>query len=103
MRAYEMTAAHIGQGVILNTGCTVDHHTSIGDFAHIAPGVHIGGEAAIGAQTLVGIGAVVLPRCRIGVGCTVGAVPDGSVVAGSPARRVPSSRKRDDASMLVIR
>ena len=105
-----VTAAQIGQGVILNTGCTVDHHTSIGDFAHIAPGVHIGGEAAIGAQTLVGIGAVVLPRCRIGVGCTVGAgavvtrdVPDGSVVAGIPARRVPSSRKRDDASMLVIR
>jgi sugar O-acyltransferase (sialic acid O-acetyltransferase NeuD family) len=105
-----VTAAHIGQGVILNTGCTVDHHTDVGDFAHIAPGVHIGGEVSIGQLTLVGIGAVVLPRCRIGAGCTVGAgavvtrdVPDGTVVAGIPARRVPSSRKRDDASRLVIR
>ena len=105
-----VTAAHIGQGVILNTGCTVDHHTEVGDFAHIAPGVHIGGEVSIGQLTLVGIGAVVLPRCRIGAGCTVGAgavvtrdVPDGTVVAGVPARRVPSPRNRGDASLLVIR
>ena len=105
-----VTAAHIGQGVILNTGCTVDHHTDVGDYAHIAPGVHIGGEVSIGQLTLVGIGAVVLPRCRIGAGCTVGAgavvtrdVPDGTVVAGVPARRVPSPQKRDDASRLVIR
>ena len=108
--AVVVTAARIGRGVILNTGCTVDHHTDVGDFVHIAPGVHIGGEVSIGQLTLVGIGAVVLPRCRIGAGCTIGAgavvtrdVPDGSVVAGVPARRVSSRRKRDDAAMLVIR
>jgi sugar O-acyltransferase (sialic acid O-acetyltransferase NeuD family) len=108
--AVVVTAARIGSGVILNTGCSVDHHTDVGDFVHIAPGVHIGGEVSIGRLTLVGIGAVVLPRRRIGAGCTVGAgavvtrdVPDGSIVAGVPARRVPSSRKRDDASMLVVR
>jgi sugar O-acyltransferase (sialic acid O-acetyltransferase NeuD family) len=109
--AVVVTSAQIGCGVILNTGCTVDHHTHVGDFAHIAPGVHIGGEASIGELTLVGIGAVVLPRCRVGAGCTVGAgavvtrdVPDGSVVVGAPARRVPASRKRDDPRpMLVIR
>jgi sugar O-acyltransferase (sialic acid O-acetyltransferase NeuD family) len=108
--AVVVTAARIGCGVILNTGCTVDHHTDVGDFVHIAPGVQIGGEVSIGQLTLIGIGAVVLPRRRIGVGCTVGAgavvtrdVPDGTVVAGVPARRVRSLRKRDDASMLVTR
>jgi sugar O-acyltransferase (sialic acid O-acetyltransferase NeuD family) len=108
--AIVVTAARIGRGVILNTGCTVDHHTEVGDFVHIAPGVHIGGEASIGRLTLVGIGAVVLPRCRIGAGCTVGAgavvirdVPDGCVVAGVPARRIASFRKRNDPATLVVR
>lgn len=89
------TGSVIGADVILNTGCTVDHHNRIGDHAHIAPGVHMGGEVEVGEGALVGIGATVMPRKRIGAWSVVGAgtlvtrdVPDGVVVVGAPARVV---------------
>lgn len=87
----------VGQGVILNTACTVDHHARVGDFVHVAPGVHLGGDVSVGAGVLIGIGAVVLPGVSIGSGAVVGAgavvtrnVADGATVVGVPA--APISR-----------
>ena len=65
--------AVIGDNVILNTGCTVDHHNHIGSFAHIAPGVHLGGDVYIGEGTLVGIGAAVMPQRTVGAWSRIGA------------------------------
>lgn len=86
-------AVRIGVGAILNTHCSVDHHNSIGDYAHVAPGAHLGGEVSIGGEALIGIGATVTPRCRIGNRAVVGAgsvvvrdLPDDVVVWGVPAR-----------------
>jgi sugar O-acyltransferase (sialic acid O-acetyltransferase NeuD family) len=86
-------AAHIGRSVILNTSCTVDHHTAIGDCAHVAPGARLGGAVEVGVETLVGIGAVVLPGVKVGARAVVGGgavvlaeVGDEAVVAGNPAR-----------------
>jgi sugar O-acyltransferase (sialic acid O-acetyltransferase NeuD family) len=89
------TGAAIGNDVILNTACSVDHHNVLGDHVHIAPGAHLAGEVSVGAGTLVGIGATVLPGIQIGRWATVGAgavvtadVPDGAAVVGVPARLV---------------
>lgn len=87
--------SRVGVNVILNTGCTVDHHNDVGDHVHIAPGVHLGGDVHIGEGALVGIGATVMPGRRVGAWSVVGAgalvtkdVPDRVVVAGSPARPI---------------
>jgi sugar O-acyltransferase (sialic acid O-acetyltransferase NeuD family) len=88
-------AANIGCNVILNTGCTIDHHNEIGDHVHIAPGAHLGGDVHVGAGSLVGIGATVMPGRCIGEDCIIGAgalvqkdIPDGSMAIGVPARVV---------------
>lgn len=85
--------ARIGANVILNTGCSIDHHNVIGDHVHIAPGVHLGGEVRIGEGALVGIGATVLPGCSIGSWSIIGGgaivtgdVPEGVVCVGGPPR-----------------
>lgn len=85
----------IGDDVILNTGCTLDHHNKIAIHAHIAPGVHTGGEVEVEEGALVGIGATVSPRCKVGSWSVVGAgavvvkdVPPGVTVVGVPARTV---------------
>ena len=87
--------AVISDGVILNTGCTVDHDCYIGRWAHIAPGVHLCGKVNVGLFTLVGVGASVIPGIKIGSSCIVGAgaavvkdIPTGKTALGVPARIV---------------
>jgi sugar O-acyltransferase (sialic acid O-acetyltransferase NeuD family) len=86
-------AARIEDNVILNTGCSVDHHCRIGAHAHIAPGARLAGNVAVGTLTLVGAGAVILPGVTVGARCVVAAgavvtrdVPDGCTAVGMPAR-----------------
>lgn len=87
------SGSRVGANVILNTGCTVDHHNQIGNHVHIAPGVHLGGNVVVGDGALVGIGATVMPGRVIGPGSIVGAgalvhqdVPAGGTVIGVPAK-----------------
>jgi sugar O-acyltransferase (sialic acid O-acetyltransferase NeuD family) len=87
------SASRLGEGAIINTLASVDHHNSIGDFAHVAPGAHLGGAAWIGDDALIGIGATVAPQRRVGARATVGAgavvvhdVPEDAVAVGVPAR-----------------
>jgi acetyltransferase-like isoleucine patch superfamily enzyme len=62
--------------------------------------MHSPGPVVIGDGTWIGIGAAILPNVKIGRNCVIGAnsvvthdVPDGHVVAGSPARELGISAK----------
>ncbi|MBK8269880.1 MAG: NeuD/PglB/VioB family sugar acetyltransferase [Planctomycetes bacterium] len=47
--------AQIGDYVILNTGCIVDHESMIGTSAHICPGVKLAGHVTVESGAFVGI------------------------------------------------
>jgi sugar O-acyltransferase (sialic acid O-acetyltransferase NeuD family) len=86
-------SVRIGQGVLLNLGCTIGHDSSIGDFSSLSPGVRMSGNAAIGSCCNVGTNAVLLPGVVIGNEVIVGAgavvtsnLPDGVTAVGVPAR-----------------
>ena len=93
--------ARVGSNVILNTGCSVDHHCIVEDHAHLAPGVRLGGSVHVGRGVLVGIGATVMPGRTLGDWSRVAAgavvhrdVASGETVAGVPARRLSSAEAR---------
>jgi sugar O-acyltransferase (sialic acid O-acetyltransferase NeuD family) len=93
--------AVLGESCILNTGANVDHECILGDGVHVSSSAVLAGLVRVGECSMIGVGAVVLPRITIGRDVVVGAgavvtrdVPDGVIVAGTPARVF---RKNDDA------
>lgn len=55
----------IGENVIVNTGASIDHDCSIGDYTHISPGAILCGDIKAGREVHIGAGAVVLQNVRI--------------------------------------
>lgn len=87
--------ARIGRGVILNTGCIVEHECTVGDFSHVSVNATVAGRARIGCRVMLGAGAVVIDNVSICDDAVIGA---GAVVTrdittpgtyvGVPARRI---------------
>ena len=85
--------ARVGQGVILNTSCVVEHECVVDDFVHIGPGAVLCGNVQVGKCTFVGAGAVVRQGIIIGDNAMIGAgavvirdVPANTRVMGLPAK-----------------
>jgi acetyltransferase EpsM len=85
--------AIIGENVILNTACSVDHDCRIEDNVHLCPGVRLAGCVTIGNSSMVGIGTSVIPNVKIGPSVVIGAgsvvvrnLPEGVQAFGNPAR-----------------
>lgn len=83
------TEVKIGKGCIINTGSSVDHESTIGDFVHLAPKVAIAGRTSIGDHTFVGINTAIADQLTIGKNVVIGAgsvilsdVADGAKVCG---------------------
>ena len=83
----------IGNGVICNTGCIVEHECVIGDYAHIAPGSILCGNVSIGEGSFIGAGAVIKPGVKVGKNVIIGAgsviltdIEDNKKVVGNPSR-----------------
>jgi sugar O-acyltransferase (sialic acid O-acetyltransferase NeuD family) len=89
----------IGDHAILNTGCIIDHESTIGMAAHICPGVRLAGHVIIESGAFIGIGATVTQNVRVGCEAVVGAgavvirdVEPMTTVVGVPARCIKSTQ-----------
>jgi sugar O-acyltransferase (sialic acid O-acetyltransferase NeuD family) len=83
----------VGDNVILNTMCSVDHDTVVEAHVHLAPGARTAADVQIGQGAFIGMGAMICPGVRIGSWAVVGAgavvtrdVADNATVVGVPAR-----------------
>ena len=98
-----LVCAHcqIGDSVILNTGCIVDHESMIGTATHVCPGARLAGRVTVESGAFVGIGATITQSLRIGYESVIGAgavvirdVPPMTTVVGVPAREIQSVQKQ---------
>lgn len=87
--------SYIGDGVILNTGCSIDHDCIIENFAHISPGVCLAGGVKVGRESWLGIGCSVIQLISVGQSVMVGAgavvttsLPDNAKAIGVPAKSI---------------
>jgi sugar O-acyltransferase (sialic acid O-acetyltransferase NeuD family) len=85
----------IGAHSIVNTAASVDHDCIVGDFVHIGPGVRLCGGVTVDEGVLLGVGAKVAPNVEIGPWSTAGAgavcvvdVAGHTTVVGVPARSI---------------
>lgn len=83
----------IGNGVICNTACVIEHECIINDYVHIAPGAILCGNVTVGEGSFIGAGAVVKQGVTIGKNVIVGAgtvvikdIADNTKVIGNPQR-----------------
>ena len=93
----------IEDNVCVNTAASIDHDNHLEKGCHVFPNATLTGGVRIGEFAYVGSGAVVAPNLIIHKYSQVGAgaivlkdVPEGVVVAGSPATEIGKQPKRPE-------
>ena len=83
----------------MNTSAIVEHDCHVHEFSHVAPRACLAGGVIVGPETHIGMGAMILENRRVGANCVIGAgavvlgdVPDGTVVAGVPAKPIAAAK-----------
>lgn len=108
--AGSLVCAHcqIGDYVILNTGCIVDHESMIGTAAHICPGVKLAGHVTVESGAFVGIGSTVIQGVRVGFESIIGAgavvirdVEPMTTVVGVPAKTIKAAPSAEEFESLI--
>lgn len=75
--AYINIATKIGDNVIINTGCIIEHDNLIKNHSQFGPGVITAGRVCIGEETFIGMGSIIIDHRNISEKVVLGA---GSVV-----------------------
>lgn len=92
----------VKDGVIINTGASVDHDCLLFEFSSVAPKAVLGGTVCVSENSAIGIGATVSNKIDIGYSTVIGAgsvvvkdVPNYSVAYGNPCKVVRSRSSSD--------
>lgn len=86
----------VGDGVIINTGCIIEHDNAVGSYSQLGPGVVTAGKVIIGEEAFIGMRSTIIDHCKITNGVILGA---GSVVINDIDEQglyvgVPAKRKK---------
>lgn len=83
-----------GRCCILNTGCLLEHGSSVGDFTHVSTKAVLNGEVRAGDRVFIGSGTIVNHGVTIGDDCIIASgslvrknLPSGTKAAGNPLRK----------------
>jgi len=83
----------MGDFVIMNPNCVVQHDTRIMDYVSLYGSIHLAGNVSIGAHAEVGMGARVIQQKTIGEHAVLGAgsvvvtdIPANCTAVGVPAK-----------------
>jgi len=95
-----LAETRVCRGAKVGCHAWISHNTRVGEDAMICGSVVLCGQSTVGARSWVGIGGILKQGVHVGADCMVGLgavvlsdVPDGSVVAGVPARPVGEDRR----------
>ncbi len=99
----------VGDSVILNTGCIIDHQTVICEGCHVCPGVRIAGRVLVEPGAFIGIGATIVPKVTLGYESIIGAgsvviedVPPMTTVVGVPAHAIKSACADEEIAAMLL-